>query len=57
MTRFLFVTVATLLIISSLSACGRRAALEAPSAAATPSAPNETPVVADKPFVLDGLIK
>lgn len=47
------------LSLTSLSACGRRGALEAPSAignppkdAAQPDAPKE-----DKPFILDGLIK
>lgn len=55
-------TTALLLValsITSLAGCGRRGALEAPSAignapkdAARPAAPKE-----DKPFILDGLIK
>ena len=47
------------LSLTSLAGCGRRGALDAPSAidnppkdAAAPDAPKE-----DKPFILDGLIK
>ncbi len=46
------------LVLSSLTACGRRGPLEAPSAAANPSATDEkAPDVEDKPFILDSLIK
>ncbi len=41
----------------TLSACGRRGPLEAPSAAANPSAAEKAPPVEDKPFILDGLIQ
>ncbi len=57
-------TLSTLLVLcltaASLSACGRRGPLEAPSAAANPPAAGEKAAdapVEDKPFVLDGLIK
>ena len=57
-------TLSTLLILclaaASLSACGRRGPLDAPSAAANPPAAGEKaaePQVEDKPFILDGLIK
>lgn len=49
---------AVVIVTASLSACGRRGPLEAPSAAANPSATDEkAPQVEDKPFILDGLIK
>jgi predicted small lipoprotein YifL len=58
MTRLVALTLIAASLIT-LSGCGRRGALEAPSAignapkeAAAPDAPKE-----DKPFVLDGLIK
>jgi predicted small lipoprotein YifL len=60
MARFLTITLAALMITASLSACGRRGPLEAPSAAANPPAAGEKaaePQVEDKPFILDGLIK
>ncbi len=60
MARLLTVTLAALMMIASLSACGRRGPLEAPSAAANPPAAGEKaaePQVEDKPFILDGLIK
>ena len=55
-------TLPTLLILclaaASLTACGRRGPLEAPSATANPSATDEKAAdVEDKPFILDGLIK
>lgn len=58
MTRLVALTLIAASLMT-LSACGRRGALEAPSAignppkeAASPDAPKE-----DKPFILDGLIK
>ena len=58
MTRLVALTMIAALLFT-LSACGRRGALEAPSAignapkeAAAPDEPKE-----DKPFILDGLIK
>ncbi len=60
MARLLTVTLAALMMIISLSACGRRGPLEAPGAAANPPAAGEKaaePQVEDKPFILDGLIK
>jgi predicted small lipoprotein YifL len=57
MARLLTITLAALLAISTLSACGRRGPLEAPSATANPSAAEKAPPVEDKPFILDGLIK
>ncbi len=47
----------TLAVSIALTACGRRGALEAPSAAANPPATAQPAPVEDKPFVLDGLIK
>jgi predicted small lipoprotein YifL len=58
--NLLIFCLAALMMIASLSACGRRGPLEAPSAAANPPASGEKasePPVADKPFILDGLIK
>ncbi len=60
MARLLNVTLAALMMIASLSACGRGGPLEAPSAAANPPAAGEKAAeaqVEDKPFILDGLIK
>jgi predicted small lipoprotein YifL len=58
MTRIVTITFALLIALSSLSACGRRGPLEAPSAAANPpaGAPASEPVE-EKPFVLDKLIQ
>jgi predicted small lipoprotein YifL len=47
----------TLSLSFTVSACGRRGALEAPSAAANPPATAQPAPVEDKPFVLDGLIQ
>jgi predicted small lipoprotein YifL len=45
-------------ILVSLSACGRKADLEKPSAMPAPeNGQKVTEPVEDKPFVLDGLIK
>jgi predicted small lipoprotein YifL len=45
-------------LLVSLSACGRKADLERPSAMPAPNnGPKTTEPVEDKPFVLDGLIK
>jgi predicted small lipoprotein YifL len=57
MTRILFTTIIALILMSSLSACGRRGALDAPSAAANPPATSQSAPVEDKKFVLDGLIQ
>ncbi len=58
MARLLTISLATLMMIASLTACGRRAPLEAPSAVANPaSADQKAQQVEDKPFILDGLIK
>lgn len=57
MTRILTLTLATVIALTSLSACGRRAALDAPSAAANPPAKGQIAPVEDKPFVLDRLIQ
>ena len=58
MTRLVALTLIAASLIT-LSACGRRGALEAPSAIG--NAPKEAPVPdapkEDKPFILDGLIK
>ncbi|MGB8816939.1 MAG: lipoprotein [Rhizobiaceae bacterium] len=48
------------LAAASLSACGRRGPLEAPSAAANPTSAGEKAVetqAEDKRFILDGLIQ
>ena len=60
MNRMIHLTFVALLAAASLTACGRRGPLEAPSAAANSPAAGATaaePQVEDKPFILDGLIK
>ncbi len=57
MTRILVTAITAIGLLASLSACGRRGALEAPSAAANPPEKAQPAPVEDKPFVLDGLIK
>ncbi len=59
MKHALISILAVVIVTASLSACGRRGPLEAPSAAANPSSSTDekAPQVEDKPFILDGLIK
>jgi predicted small lipoprotein YifL len=57
MTRTFVIVVIALSLTAPLSACGRRGALEAPSASANPPATAQQAPVEDKPFVLDGLIE
>ncbi len=57
MSRTLTLVLATLLLIP-LSACGRKAPLDAPSAVPVKEGEKQPePPVEDKPFVLDRLIK
>ncbi len=48
---------ATLMLTLSLTGCGRKGPLEAPSLATAPEKGEKAPPVEDKPFILDGLIK
>jgi predicted small lipoprotein YifL len=57
MTRILVTAITAIALLASLSACGRRGSLEAPSTAANPPATAQPAPVEDKPFVLDGLIQ
>lgn len=60
MNRVAIVIYTSLLVSVSLSACGRKGPLEAPSASANPAAqsgPAQPAPVEDKPFILDGLIQ
>ena len=59
MMNRLFQAVLVMVLAVSLSACGRRGPLEAPSAAANPTAAESAPSsqAEDKPFILDGLIQ
>ncbi|MGL4487814.1 MAG: LPS translocon maturation chaperone LptM [Rhizobiaceae bacterium] len=57
MTRYLITAITALGLLATLTACGRRGALEAPSASANPPATAQPAPVEDKPFVLDGLIQ
>ena len=51
------VLVATLMMTMSLSGCGRKGPLEAPSLATATEKSEKPAPVEDKPFILDGLIK
>jgi predicted small lipoprotein YifL len=57
MPRILILTISTVIALTSLSACGRRAALDAPSAAVDPTVKAQPAPVEDKPFVLDRLLQ
>lgn len=57
MTRMLVSLIITVSLLTTLSACGRRGSLDAPSAAANPPAAEKTAPVEDKSFVLDRLIQ
>ena len=54
---FSILLAATLLMTLSLTGCGRKGALEAPSLATAPEKGEKAAPVEDKPFILDGLIK
>jgi predicted small lipoprotein YifL len=59
MSRLIQTIFIVCLAATTLSACGRRGPLEAPSAAANPKNGQtaEAAPVEDKPFILDGLIQ